>query len=181
MSKVFKLILSTAREMWTERNKHRHDKHKPSPMQADYIEMEREMKQIWNYKGKILETDERFFPADLDSHLENSVSYLRKWLRRWKPVIKESYRKATTIDKSQTKMIQFVLRPNPKPKYKKVTRPKPTPPTARTQLRLTQRRIPGFDHNGVVSTAKIPDNIQPRHLRLLQQTHLDDLWGDRPT
>ena len=138
MRKVFKLILSTARDMWTERNKHRHDKHTPSPMQADYIEMEREMKQIWNYKGKILEEDERIFPDNLNLHLENSVLYLRKWLQRWKPVIIESYNKATKIANSQMNMFQYVLWPHPKPKYKKVHRLAPSPPLDRIQLRLTQ-------------------------------------------
>lgn len=81
MSKVFKLILTMARDMWTERNQHRHDRRKPSMMNADYIEREHEMKQLWTYKDKILAEDERFFPDDLDIHLENSVPHLQKWLQ----------------------------------------------------------------------------------------------------
>lgn len=133
MSKMFKVILTTARDMWTGRNKYHHDRHTPSMLNDDYIEMERGIKQLWHYKDKSLEEDERFFPNDLDIHLENSIPHLRKWLQRWKPVILDSYQKATKIANSQMDMFQYVLRPHPKPKYKRVRRPTPAPPADRIQ------------------------------------------------
>lgn len=122
-----------------------------------------------------------FSPADIDIHLEQSVLVLKKWLRQWKPVIHNSSKKAQQIAKAKIDMLKYVKRSNPRKKYKNIRHPILKALKEQVQLKLENRQLMGFEHNGVVSKATVSPVANERDIGILKQTHIFDLWGDSLT
>ena len=165
------------KELWLQRNHDRHNHDKGQRNVAAYFECEHELQTLYALRDSILPEDQRHYYADIEEHLGKPIREIKRWIRRWRPVLLKSATEAARIAQSSTKPIYDHFG-QPKPRIK-VKRPPAPPPR-----RLTQPP-PVTEHFYIQtvrrSTSKAPsESDQNKLIRPLQQLNLFHLWPDHP-
>ena len=75
-------------QLWELRNQDRHGRDLATRLQADAIQLDRELTMFYeDYEGKVPQQRSWLFDTSMATHRDRPISATRQWLNTWKPII----------------------------------------------------------------------------------------------
>ena len=156
--------------MWKTRCNHRHRRDKGQASISEQVAIQRELEELYKLEDKVLPCDTQAFTIPLSEHKERAPWKIKRWILRWKEVLKQSTVVAEETAAAGTKKIYsyfldaqqsyFVRKPKTKfrrPRRKRTVRhTKVVPITSKFQRVATKSST---SRAPVADTRKIPSQL----------------------
>ena len=91
---IEKFFVICEEEIWRQRNLDRH-RPKNKTNHAAIIKTDREVRQLYGLHDEVCPTDkEQFYKIDLDTRINQTIHEKQRWIKRWRPAIQSSRKRA---------------------------------------------------------------------------------------
>jgi hypothetical protein len=102
----FQSIIPIIQEIWTDRCIDRNTPVLGGRIVAEYDSLSKKVTQLYTMREMVLPEDEiKIFDETLETRLEDTNQQLKKWMLRWKPVVKHSMKRVKELATANSKPI----------------------------------------------------------------------------